>query len=449
MVVSQNELLRDHDMTRTARRRSRATLVGMPSFHAKSVVLGGVAGLLAFTLGGCGTDCAPSRAGVGSALHAIARDTGVGTLGASVVTANDAAELWSVRAGTARTPGSNVKLLTAAAALLEIGPDARIETKVVAGRRPGAVVLVGGGDPTLAASAADPAYPGAADLDSLAERVRSANGESVETVGFDDSEYVGPVAAAGWAAEDTPSSYAGEVVPLMLDGARRIPSEQHSQRVHHPEHTAVRSFASRLGAHARTRSERAPAGTRSLGTVHSAPMGQLVRTMLTESDNNLAEAIGRRVAIHMGERPSFTGTARAILRSLAANGLDVGDVALFDASGLSTMDKVPPDAFSEVLGKALRERGVLQPLLDGLPVAGQDGTLRSRFARMAGNGWVHAKTGSLDGVDALSGYVPTGDGATVAFSFIVRGGDHPTARRELDRLASRLRRAGCSAKTSS
>ena len=110
--------------------------------------------------------------------------------------------LWA-SAGTATfEPASTAKLTTAVAALDALGPAARLTTRVVLGTAPGSVVLVGGGDPTLAAGpppASD--YPRPATLASLASataRALRARGVRTARLGYDVSLFSGPQMAPGW-----------------------------------------------------------------------------------------------------------------------------------------------------------------------------------------------------------------------------------------------------------
>src|SRR5206468_462828 len=109
---------------------------------------------------------------------------------------------------TPAAPASTGKLLTAAALLAVRPPTYRITTKVVAGPN-GAVILVGGGDPTLTGAAAghDGAYADAARVSDLAAQLRRAHVTPTRIV-VDDSLFSGPTVSPYWAAEDIPSDYA-------------------------------------------------------------------------------------------------------------------------------------------------------------------------------------------------------------------------------------------------
>jgi serine-type D-Ala-D-Ala carboxypeptidase/endopeptidase (penicillin-binding protein 4) len=197
----------------------------------------------------------------------------------------------------------------------------------------------------------------------------------------------------------------------------------------------------------------APPGAPVLGQVSSPPVAELVRTALQNSDNVLAEALGREVARAVGEPTTFDGAARAVIRVLGEAGIDTAGVTLADTSGLSVNDRVPATALSGVLAPAAAPNGAdprtaaLRPLLDGLPVAGGGGTLADRYtpgtAAADGRGWVRAKTGTLTAANALAGVVDTADGRVLAFSFMSNGVDPGTARPRLDALAAALHACGC------
>jgi D-alanyl-D-alanine carboxypeptidase/D-alanyl-D-alanine-endopeptidase (penicillin-binding protein 4) len=180
--------------------------------------------------------------------------------------------------------------------------------------------------------------------------------------------------------------------------------------------------------------------------VSSAPVAALVQRMLTVSDNDLAEALGRAIAVHAGEPATFSGAARAIRDQLPALGVPVGGVRLYDASGLSRLDQVTPAALVGLL-RVAQDRPELQPVLAGLPVAGLTGTVADRYRSRPTHraaGLVRAKTGTLAGVSALAGQLVDADGRLLVFAFLTDHAPTPELAEEaLDRLATRLVRCGC------
>src|SRR6476620_2857509 len=108
--------------------------------------------------------------------------------------------------------------------------------------------------------------------------------------------------------------------------------------------------------------------------------------MLTRSDNDLAEALSRQVALQKGQPATFAGAAaavRGVLRELLPSvGAGPGSVLLQDGSGLSRLDRVQPGAITRLLSAVAGERRErLFPVLSGLPVAGFDGTLERRYRK--------------------------------------------------------------------
>jgi D-alanyl-D-alanine carboxypeptidase/D-alanyl-D-alanine-endopeptidase (penicillin-binding protein 4) len=405
-----------------------------------------------------GNGPAPSPTGVGAVLDPLIAAGGLGTLSGQVLDAATGTELWQQNPGVALMPGSTAKLLTASAALLTLDHQARLRTTVLAGAEPGTVVLVGGGDPTLSAAGPGTAtgYPGAARLADLADQVR-AHGP-VSRVLVDVSRYVGDALAPGWFPADVAGGDIAPIEPIMLDGGRAVPGQEVSPRSAKPATAAAAELARRLGADPDTVTVGyAPPGAAVLGAVSSPPVQDLVATMLTESDNVLAEALAREVASATGAQPSFSGASQAVLTVLRNHGFDVSSATMVDGSGLSINDAVPATLLTGLLGSAAapddshsgaseQQRTVaLRPLLVGLPVAGGSGTLADRYhgPTAGGRGWVRAKTGTLTGVNSLAGTVLDADGRMLVFALLSNGPNPVSVRPRLDALAAGLRSCGC------
>ena len=347
------------------------------------------------------------------------------------------------------TPASAAKLLTAVAALTTLDPSDTLETTVVSGAAPGEVVLVGGGDPTLSRTAPSATYPGAATMADLATQVVAAMpaGTPVTRVVVDSSLYSGPLTAPGWGPGDAPSSYAAPVTATAVDGARVGPGS--TARSGQPGLDAGAALADALGAPGATIVlGQAPPGARTLGSVQSAPVARLVEQALSLSDNVLAEALARQVAIARDEPVTFEGAATAVTDALAEAGLDVTGVTLADGSGLSRDDVVTAELLAAIIqGAADGSLGDAAGLLAGLPVAGYDGTLADRGDDdpATAPGTIRAKTGTLMGVHALVGTAVTADGRLLAFAVVAdeSTGSEAAAEGALDEFAAGLAACGC------
>jgi serine-type D-Ala-D-Ala carboxypeptidase/endopeptidase (penicillin-binding protein 4) len=397
---------------------------------------------------------APTANGVKSVLAAAAGNGALGQLTGSVADPVSGTVLWDHGSSTPVTPASTTKVLTSAAALLSLDHNLRLSTKIVQGADPGTVILVGGGDTTLTnlpLGTESPLYPGAAHVDDLVAQVKKA-APGVKKVQVDLSLFKGATTAPGWEAGDAPSTYATQMSPVMADGGRISPKDNNSQRVGNAGSALASSIASKLGASAGGQAT-APKGAKVLGEVKSAPLTELVSDLMELSDDVLAEAVARQVALATGQEASYAGGAAATIKVLKDNGFDVAGVQLSDGSGISGLNRIPARLLTQVLGAAAAPEGKnpgtakLRPVLDGLPVAGGSGTLADkRFdtpASQAGRGWVRAKTGTLTAVNTLAGLVLDQDGRVLVFAFMSNGSDTEPGRDAIDALATSLRKCGC------
>ncbi|WP_232797190.1 D-alanyl-D-alanine carboxypeptidase/D-alanyl-D-alanine endopeptidase [Blastococcus atacamensis] len=368
---------------------------------------------------------------------------------AQVVDVTTGEVLFDQQSDAPVTPASTAKLLTAVAALTALDPADTLATTVVSGAAPGEVVLVGGGDVTLSRTTPSRSYPGAPTVEDLATQVLAAlpAGTPVTRVVVDGSLYSGPLTASGWGPGDAPSSYAAPVTATAVDGARVSPGS--TARSGQPGLDAGAALADALGAPSATVVlGQAPPGAKTLGTVRSAPIARLVEQALSMSDNVLAEALARQVAIARDEPASFEGAGKAVTDALADAGLPVGDVTLADGSGLSGEDVVTAEVLAAVVtGAADGSLGDAAALLAGLPVAGYDGTLADRGDAdpATAPGTVRAKTGTLLGVHALAGTVVTADGRLLSFAVVADAstGGEAVAENALDEFAAQLAGCGC------
>ena len=392
---------------------------------------------------------APTAAGLRGALATVLRDPALGSqLAVSVVDAATGAALLESRAATGVVPASTAKIITALAALTVLPHDRRLTTRVLAGPAPGDVVLVGAGDPTLAGAYAVGGYPKVARLVDLATAVRRARAAAAVTrVLVDDTLYAGPQLGPGWKSTYVTGGDVAPVSALEVDGGRAGPGD-HVPRVADPALDAGRQLARLLGGRATVERGRPPRGAAQLAAVAGPTVAQLVELALNRSDNDLAEALGRQIALANGQPASFGGETTAIRVALATLKVPADEVRLLDASGLSPQDRIAPAALSRLLATVSTDPRY-GALLSGLPVAGFDGTLAKRYRRgsaAAAAGDVRAKTGTLDGVSALAGVIRTRDGRLLAFDLAAVGVPFAAtlqSQAALDRVAAVLASCGC------
>jgi serine-type D-Ala-D-Ala carboxypeptidase/endopeptidase (penicillin-binding protein 4) len=359
----------------------------------------------------------------------------------------DGVPAGSVRADVPLIPASNQKLLVGSVALDVLGPDHRYTTELRAGSAPaggtlaGNLYLVGGGDPLLTSST----YPVRNDpnpvttptsLDALADAIAGAGITQIQgRVVGDASRYDDEWFAPSW-VNDVRGIEAGPYDALMVNDSR---VSGDPQRATNPALGAATELTQLLAARhvsvgAAPAAGTAPAGSRVLASVHSAPMTDVVAEMLSTSDNNTAELLLKElgfVKAHAGTRAAGIGV---VTRTLAAWGLPMAGVSMADGSGLSNDDRVTCQLF---VGLLARHRPT-DPLGAALPVAGRTGTLAGIFTGSPIAGKMRAKTGTLGNapynadppaVKSLSGYVALAGGGAIEFSLLLNASGTLTDQR--------------------
>jgi D-alanyl-D-alanine carboxypeptidase/D-alanyl-D-alanine-endopeptidase (penicillin-binding protein 4) len=348
-----------------------------------------------------------------------------------------------------------------------LGPDARFTTSVR--KVSGGIVLVGGGDPTLAVNSYPSSdYPQPATLAALAvstARALKADGDTHVQLGYDTSRYTGPDLAPGWTDALISTGNVTPIVPLEADQGRLTPAGaledsddavNFTPRTTDPAGLTAAAFASLLqhdgitvsGGPAETT---APSGAPLLASVSSPPLSQVAEQMLRESNNVIAENMARQLAIAMGLPATFSGAADAVISELRRLGVTT-PISLVDGSGLSPQDGIAPETLVRVLEVASAGPSRLRGAITGLPVAGFSGTLSAGGSVFGGidgaaRGLVRAKTGNLDTVATLAGLVYDHSGALLIFAIMAPqvpdAGLLTAAAGAIDSAAAGLAACGC------
>ena len=357
--------------------------------------------------------------------------------------------LISHRADAGMIPASNQKLLTAAAAIEVLGPDTTFTTRAMAAGAPaggvieGDLFLVGGGDPVLAtepyAALSSEQQTAHTSFESLADAIVGAGVRSVTggVIGvetrFDATRYNG-----GWPERFITQNQTGPLSALSVDdGFAEYPTPEQVgdpppvfsnswSGLAVPSPDPARTAANRLIGLLELRgvdvaggpgTGAAPEGVVDVASIESAPVSELVAQMLTFSDDQTAELLLKSVGVRAGTGASTAGGSEAMVTALEAQGVNLAGSEVVDASGLAGGNRVT----CELVAGILRVNPLDSPLAQGLAVAGEPGTLQDAFLGSGLEGRLRGKTGSLNEVRALSGFVEVAEGDDLTFSFIVNG----------------------------
>jgi D-alanyl-D-alanine carboxypeptidase/D-alanyl-D-alanine-endopeptidase (penicillin-binding protein 4) len=354
--------------------------------------------------------------------------------GAYVYNATDDRPIFRWRYGRARALASNTKLFTTAAALARFGTEGRLGTEVLGvgeleqdGTWRGSLYLRGGGDPTFGSRRfIRRNYGSGASVERLALRLEEAGIQRVTGRVYGDesrfdsrrggpgsgyriSLYVGPLSALAYNRGLSRENGFGFQTRPALFAAQRL------------DRALERRGVSVSG---RPRTRGTPQDAKVLASVDSPTMTRLVRVTNKPSDNFFAEMLSKGLGLQATGR----GTTRRGARVAAGFARRVGGRArLVDGSGLSRRNRASPYRVVRLL-LAVRARDEFDAFYDSLPIAGRDGTLRSRMRGGPARRRCRAKTGTISGVSALSGYCRARSGDVYAFSFLMNGVNVYTAR---------------------
>ena len=370
--------------------------------------------------------------------------------------------VFESRSGASLVPASVIKLATAAAALEVIRPDEVFSTEVIArtdamesitdGVLVGDVYLIGQGDPVLSTPRYVNRYrdPVAhTDITGLADRVFAALAARGVTriegrlVGDEswfphkERDYSRELPTEGadpvWKRSFVTSNNAGPLSGLLLNNgyssyswALSSEGRRRNVRAANPAQHAASVFDDLLEARGMVITQRPVAGVAPeptertlLGAVESPPLSEILTRMLSYSDNTIAEMllkeIGRRTA--SSDRASAAASVQRLMHQKLGSSAD--GLVIADGSGLSSYNRLTCAAVAELLVLA----GPGSPLVEGLSVPGESGTLRNCVPVPSPAGQkkvntVRAKTGTLNDVTAVAGTTVAANGETLTFAMI-------------------------------
>ncbi|WP_082093399.1 D-alanyl-D-alanine carboxypeptidase/D-alanyl-D-alanine endopeptidase [Demequina sediminicola] len=361
-----------------------------------------------------------------------------------------------------QVPASTTKLLTAIAAVTDMGPDYTTTTSVNWDETTRTLTLVAGGDMMLAADAghggAEESPNGWAGMGDLADAVVDSLGSAtVEagpvTVAVDDFLFEAPAVNPEWPQYALDLGYVAPASGVAVDVARTT-DEHYAQRYPDPSVAAADVLAERLAergvtVEAATEDDfttRAAASAASVevASVESAPLSAVVRLLLEESDNTVSEIVSLVHALEVGKPSTAAGAAAATQETLAGMGVNTAGLTLYDGAGFSENNRITPLQLSSATAAAVAAQPTAD-LLDWMPISALTGTLNARMHETPAAGQVRAKTGSLTGVTTLAGAIQTADGRWLAFAVLMDGMDYGQTQPQaaLDEFLVALAECGC------
>ena len=360
---------------------------------------------------------------------AVQIDRLVRGLSVGVSVRDEGQDLYGHAAARRRTPASNEKLLLSMALLETLGPETVLTTQAagaappVAGVLPGDLWILGSGDPDIRAST----------MRLLAQRIRTAGVIRVEgavlgSTGYFKRDWFAP----GW-KRDFPRSQVALPTALTFEG-----NQAGGVHVRDPELRAARALRQELrdlgvSVAGPAGAAKAPPGLVPIAEIASDPVSGLLDTMNRFSSNFWAEVLVKRLGAEIGGLPGSIAKGATAIRGFAAGrGIEL---RAWDGSGLSYANRVSPRGLTRLLDAAEAEPWG-EALREALPEAGQ-GTLGGRLRHIK----VHAKTGTLTSISALSGYVwLRRTSSWASFSILTRGVSKDLAVRVEDRIVRILTR---------
>lgn len=203
----------------------------------------------------------------------------------------------------------------------------------------------------------------------------------------------------------------------------------------------IAAFREALGIKGITIGDEASPSTRAdtIVTLLSSPLREILPPFMKPSQNQIGEMLFKTLGLERDTIGTANAARRVVERQLLAWGASPSGFIVRDGSGLSRYDYVSPETIVRILD-AMRRDTAFTVFYDAMPIAGVDGTIRSRMRGTPAAANVRAKTGSVAQARSLSGYVRALDGDTLMFSILANNWNVPAGRvtAAADSIAARL-----------
>jgi D-alanyl-D-alanine carboxypeptidase/D-alanyl-D-alanine-endopeptidase (penicillin-binding protein 4) len=366
--------------------------------------------------------------------------------GVLVVNPRTADTIYSKNAGKLFMPASNMKTITSAVALAQLGPDYTYKTtfamtgEVRDSLLDGDLFVIGRGDPTISDR-----MRGLATLvmDSLADSlrakgIRQVTGELAHTGNaFPDStrgygwewddlgEYYGAGIDELTFNEGTAPTTIGPLPDTVRDSLYSGPAKDPAKAYLEAYHDALVRKGIVIDGGVADSAAPMPFQLDTLFVYVSPPLRVILPVLMKPSQNQVAELVFKTIGLERAGLGTADSAKAVVSRQLLAWGVEPDGFKLADGSGLSRHNLLTPETLVTVLD-AMQRDTAFAVFYNSMPVAGVDGTLKSRMKGTPAEGNVRAKTGSIGAARTLSGYVTTADGERLIFSVMANNWTTPS-----------------------
>ncbi len=351
--------------------------------------------------------------------------------------------LYARNAQDVFAPASILKILTAEAALLYLGPQYTFSTRLMTdshrtanGVIEGNVYLVHSGDPSLTNG----------DLSDLLEQLKAQHVHEVTgNIYIDNTAYDQSNFGPGWIWHDEQYCYGAPINASIIDHncqlSRPAATTRRQRRANKVQYALGSSAVIRdvisynksllnwslrhadIQVDGEIQAGSAPSNARMLVEHQSQPLSALVKRMLKKSDNIIAGSLFKKMGAVYSKRPGSWANGSEAVKAVLGDSAEMSSLQmnLLDGSGLSPDNRIKPAQVMQVLNFAFHHSSTHYEFLTSLPIAGVDGTLKHRLYNVARR--VRAKTGSMpiSGVASLAGYAMSREKEPLAFVIIVNG----------------------------
>ena len=325
-------------------------------------------------------------------------------------------------------PASNTKLFTTATALSELGGDFILKTKLLTddtniddGSIDGNLYIKGFGNSLFTQS----------DLDEFVNRLKQKGIKKITgSVVGDDSYFDEVYTRDDWIRDEVANVKLPPISALVLDRNRKAVYKYRGRRkrrylidIKNPPLNIAGELREELVNSGIEIKLPAKVGKTPDSANVLTSSGIILRNLLQEinkhSDNFLAECLFKTIgAESSGEQGNAFYSTQAILSFIKDNGIYSDGSSIVDGSGISRFDQITVSALAGVLEKMYFDLAHFDDFYRSLSIAGVDGTLERRMIGTKAENNFHGKTGTLNGVSSLSGYVTTAGGDDLIISMI-------------------------------